>query len=174
MVFMQLPSNSISLAAQRNTWHNERKGIYIQIIATGAQRAGKTAQVNANGTVLAFSSYGVTVTGEENSTNNFTSWDAGGWGGGQSFDEALLAFVKASIDFGGDWDAGVNAYDNPPACYPRDDFPNLKLYTSIIDVVDFVFAYMRIRSAKVGAECTGNVTFEVSGMSQGPFILPTG
>jgi hypothetical protein len=146
----------------------------MDILATGSQRAGKTSQVNANNTALAFSSYNVTVSGEDHSTNNFNSWDAAGWDGGQAFDEGLLCFVKADIDFGGDWDAGVNPYDDPPGLFPRDDFPNLKLFTSIIDVVDFDFAYMRIRSAKTGAEATGSVTFEVSGMSQGSFTLPTG
>ena len=146
----------------------------MEILATGHQRAGKTAQVRANNVALAYSSYDVTVSGEDHSTNNFTSWDEAGWGGGQSFDEGLLCFVKADITFGGDWDAGYNAYDNPPGMYPRDDFPNLEFFTSIIDVVDFVFPYMRIRSAKTGAEATGSVTFECSGMSQGPFTLPTG
>ncbi len=146
----------------------------MNILATGSQRAGKTSQVNANGTALAYSSYDVTVSSEDHSTNNFNSWDAGAFGNGQSFDEGLLCFVKADISFGGDWDAGLNAFDNPPGMFPRDDFPNLELFTSIIDVVDFRFSYMRIRSAKTGSQATASVTFEVSGMNQGPFALPTG
>lgn len=83
--------------------------------------------------------------------------------------------MGAEGSFGGDWDAGLNAFDNPPGLYPRDDLALVTFYTSTIDLVDYFFNYMRVRSVKVGAQAADLVTFDVdSWMSQGIFTLPTG
>lgn len=136
-----------------------------EILGTGKQRAGKNSRVSVNGDVLAFAKWNVDSKGDNLDTTNFTS---------EGYDEGILGIESADISFGGNWDAGENPYDDPPGLYPRDDLPDVLFYENVTDNVLWNFDFIRIRSARNGAEVRGLVTFECSGMNQGSFTDPTG
>jgi hypothetical protein len=158
----------------------------MQIIGTGRQRAAKTSRIQvgtSTNSYLTFASWEVALKGDDYDTTNFESYNAAGFGGGQSFGEGVLGPVECDITFGGDWDAGANApgypspFVNPPGLYPRDDLAAVNFYTSRLDntlfaVAPWNFPYMRVRGATNGGEIRGKVTFKVTGKSQGPFTFP--
>ena len=136
-----------------------------EILGTGKQRAGKGSRVAVGTNRLADSKWTANGVGDDLDTNNFES---------AGYDEGILGFVGVEIAFGGNWDAGFNAFDDPPGVYPRDDLQNLQFFTNVLDNVGWLFPYARLRSANTGAEAKGLVTFDASGKSQGPFVQPTG
>jgi len=154
----------------------------MQIIGTGRQRAAKTSRIQVGtGTnpFLTFASWEVNLKGDDYDTTNFESYNAAGFGGGQSFGEGVLGPVECDITFGGDWDAGSSAptgypspFVNPPGLYPRDDLANVSFFTSRLDNVNWAFPYIRVRGAVNGGEIRGKVTFKVTAKSQGPFTIP--
>lgn len=145
----------------------------MQLIGTGKQRAAKTSRVAVGVQNLTFASWEVNLTGDDYDTVNFESFNLAGFGGGQSFGEGILGPVEGDIKFGGDWDAGVAAFANPPGLYPRDDLAAVAFYTSRLDAVSWAFPYIRVRSSVNGGEVRGKVTFNCSGKSQGIFTPPS-
>ena len=143
----------------------------MQLIGTGKQRAGKTARVLVNTLALAFASWKITFRGDDLDTGNFESFNVVSLA---SFNEGILGFIGCDWNCGGDWDAGVNPLGSPPGLYPRDDLTLLQMYESRIDVTLWAFPYARVRSSENGAEAKGKVTFNSSGMNQGPFTYPAG
>jgi hypothetical protein len=108
-------------------------------------------------------------------TVNFESFNVtGAFGIGQTFDEGISGVLAANFRAGGDWDAGTNPYGVPPGLYPRDDGPQHQFYTSRLDNVFWNFNnYTRLRTSKVGAAVQDKVSFDYTGMNQGPFSAPT-
>jgi hypothetical protein len=135
------------------------------------QRAGKTSRVLVGTSPLTFASWKSTVTGEDYPTVNFESYNVAD---DQTYDEGIIGPISADIQFGGDYDAGDNPYDDPPGLFPRDDLADVAFYTSRLDAVNWDFPFVRLRSADNGAEIRGKVTFSVSGKSQGRFLYPSG
>jgi hypothetical protein len=137
---------------------------------TGAQRAGKTSRIIAQGVPLTYASWNVDQKAEDLDTMNFESYNVVS---GESYGEGIHDGLECGIRGGGDWDAAAAPYGNPPGLYVRDDLSALYFYTSRIDNVFWLFPWARIRSATNGAQVKQKVTFEFSGMSQGTFIVPT-
>lgn len=136
-----------------------------EILNTGKQRSGKNSRVTVGGTPLVNNRWNVNYKGDDLDTVNFESEGLG---------EGILGIEECDLSFGGDWDAGANFFDDPPGIYPRDDLADLQFTENTTDNVFWDFPYARLRSATNGAEVRGKVSFEASGMSQGPFVLPTG
>lgn len=136
-----------------------------EILGTGKQRAGKNSRVNVGSDVLTFAKWSVDAKVDMGDTTNFES-------GG--YDEGITEIYSADISFGGNWDAGDNPYDDPPGLYPRDDLADVVFHENVTDDVGWDFDYVRIRSARNGAEVRGLVTFECSGSNQGAFTYPVG
>lgn len=147
-----------------------------QILGTGKQRASKTARITITGSAaLTYSSWNISLTGEDLITTNFESYNAAGLGGGQTFREGILGDVGVdNATFGGDWDAGLNPLGSPPGLYPRDDLAGLSMFMSRIDGVTWNFPFFRVRTATVGAAMNQKVTFSAGGSSQGIFTWPIG
>lgn len=149
----------------------------MQVLNTGFQRAAKTCQIgiNSGAQLLAFSSWEVKLAGEDLKTTNFDSWDNAVL---ETFDEGIMGTLSADVSFGGDWDASMNPVDGaaPPGLYPRDDLGNVTFSTSRLDlaITDWSFPYLRLRGATNGGKIGDKVTFDCSGMNQGPFTRPTG
>ncbi len=64
--------------------------------------------------------------------------------------------------------------DNPPGLYPRDNLKTLVLQINRFDATGWSFPWARLRSSECDTAVGGLVTFNCSGMSQGPFSAPTG
>ncbi len=121
---------------------------------------------------LAFSSWKADVSGKELETTNFNSYVLAS---DTSFEEGILGTLGCATSFGGDWDAGDNPLDDPPGLFPRDDLADVKYVVNQTDANFWDFAYMRLRTASSGANSANDkITFECSGMNQGPFIFPIG
>ncbi len=161
------------------------------LLGSGRQRAGKKSRVlcgNATtpllGTALAYASFNYSVDGDDLPTPNMNSFNITVLGVGpgisitdtapQTFDEGILGIIRSKFDFGGDWDAGFNAFDPPPGIYPRDDFPGLVFDQNRLDPGICAYPYSRLRNTRVGSTVTGKVTFTADGMNQGPFNVPSG
>lgn len=150
----------------------------MQILGTGNQRASKASRIQANGVLLTYASWDVSIEGEDAPTTNFQSYvnaDA------ESYSEGLHGPLEAKLRFGGDWDAAANPVDKnaAPGLYPRDDLANLLFVTSRIDLIQWSFRYARIRQSHNSANVRGggsgqNVAFDVSGMNQGSWTWPAG
>ncbi len=136
-----------------------------EVLGTGKQRAGKNSRVSVGADDLTMAKWSVDSKADMGDTTNFES-------GG--FDEGITEILSADISFGGNWDAGDNPFDDPPGLYPRDNLPDVSFYENTTDDVGWDFEFVRIRSARNGAEVRGLVTFEVSGSNQGEFASPTG
>ncbi len=137
----------------------------MELLGTGVQRAGKGSRVKGNGQILINTEWEAEEKGEDQDTVNFES-------GG--IDEGILGIIGATWRFSGDWDAGMNPFDDPPSIVPQDGFPDLSLYINVIDNTGWDFPYARIRSAKNTTQVRRNVGFEASGMNQGDWDRPTG
>jgi hypothetical protein len=143
----------------------------MQLLGTGSQRSSKTSRILVEATPLTFASWEVNVTGEDAPTVNFESYDVAD---DQTYDEGILGPIACALRFGGDWDAGLNPYNDPPGLYPRDDLANLQFFTSRLDAVFWFFNYARLRSTTVGAALPGKVTATAEGRNQGRFLFPAG
>jgi hypothetical protein len=136
-----------------------------EIIGTGIQRSGKTSELSVQGVLLTQSKWSCIYSGVDLPTLNFQS---------AGLDEGILGPEGLRWEFSGDWDAGTNSYDDPPGVYPRDNLPNLLMILNPVDAQVFDMPYARVRSSTVATDVNGLVTFQASGMSQGPFTVPTG
>ncbi len=136
-----------------------------EILGTGIQRSGKTSALSADSVTMAMSKWNCTEEGDDLDTVNFDSLGLG---------EGILGIQRLRYTAGGAWDAGVNSIDNPPGIYVRDDLPNLILSLNVSDATAYEMPYARVRSATVGTDVKGLVTFDWAGMSQGIYALPTG
>jgi hypothetical protein len=143
----------------------------MQILGTGKQRAGKTSRILVGTTPLAFSSWENTVTKEDYGTVNFESYNVVA---GDTYDEGIGGPIACSSRAGGDWDAGTNPLGNPPGLYPRDELAQLAMFVSRLDATEWLFPFFRVRSSVNGTDVRGKVSFNFSGMNQGPFSWPTG
>ncbi len=148
----------------------------MQLIGTGKQRAAKSSRISVENQPLTYASWNANVTGDDLDTVNFSSFVNDGSSNGNSYSEGILGIVKCDLDFGGDWDAGTNAFDDqPPGLYPRDDLDNLEFDISVPDgLTGWFFGFARIRTAKNGGEVKNKVTFSCTGMNQGIFSYPSG
>ncbi len=147
------------------------------LLNTGHQRAAKSAAIRiVGGIFLDYASWNVSLSGDDLDTVNFESFSNDGTG--NSYSEGILGILRADFDFGGDWDAGRNAYGNPPGLYPRDDFADLNLFisspTSPFGQQGWFFQWSRIRTSKNGGVVQGKVTFSATGINQGGFRYPLG
>lgn len=135
------------------------------ILGTGIQRSGKTSALLADSVTMAMSKWNVTEEGDDLDTVNFESEGLG---------EGILGIQRLRYTAGGAWDAGVNSIDSPPGIYVRDDLPNLNLVLNTTDSTFYYMPYARVRSATVGTDVKGLVTFDWAGMSQGIYGVPSG
>lgn len=131
----------------------------------GKFRSGKTGRTTVNAQTIKNNEWDVTYRGADLDTTNFES---------NGYEEGLTGLIGADWTIKGDWDAGVNPYDNPPGLYPRDDGVNMVLYPKVADNKPFTFPLWRCDSTRVGVRTDGKVTFDASGKSQGSFSIPTG
>lgn len=144
-----------------------------QLLGTGYQRAGKNSRIEIGTTILAMSSWDITENGDDLDTANFTSAGLSQASpNSTAFGEGILGFQQIAWNLGGNWDAHMAMYDDPPGLYVRDDLGLVKFFENVNDN-DYVFMnYARVRSSNNGAEVKGLVTFKASGMSNGPYTLP--
>jgi len=126
------------------------------------------------GSQLAFASWEAAVKGDDLETTNFESYDATALQGPETYSEGIKGVLSCDLRFGGDWDAGDNPLNppEPPGLYPRDDLETLVFNVSRVDAYVWEFPYARLRSATNGGEVKGKVSFQCSGMGQGPFSYP--
>jgi hypothetical protein len=146
----------------------------MNFLGTGAQRAAKGSAVLVGGTLgtaLAFSAWSATESAQDLPTVNFTSFSSST---NISYGEGTFGVSECQLQFGGDWDASANPMDDPPGIYVRDDLDGLVFMENVNDVIYWLFDYARLRSTTNGAEVRGLVTFNASGMSQGPYQRPSG
>lgn len=129
--------------------------------ATGHFRAGKNGRVQVEAANLRLANFKVTAKGADLSTNNFESAGA---------DQGTIGQEGSDWTMGGNWDAQVCPYLDPPGLYPRDDLGSVKFYGNLADNVPHTIAANRVISSDNGAECDGMVTFSAAGKSQG--VLP--
>jgi hypothetical protein len=148
-----------------------------EVIGTGLQRASKTSQVIVGASSLSFASWDASCKVKDLATPNFNCWDAGAFGGGQSFDQGISGFMGSDGSFGGDWDAGENPIDPDtiPGLYPRDDLGNLSLVVDRLDATSWDYDFVRVRGVAISCPVEAVVSFKVNNfMNQGPFTLPSG
>lgn len=143
----------------------------MQLLSTGKQRAGIYSRVLVAAQALCFSSWKADMQGADLDTVNFESYNAAA---GYTYDEGINGVLSCGLQFGGDWDAGVDPLGTPPGLYPRDNLATLSFYTSRIDNILWSFPYARIHTSNCGSGVREKVTFACSGKSQGPFTFPTG
>ena len=145
----------------------------MNLIGTGYQIAGKTSQVLVGGSALTYASWEAAMKGDDLPTVNFQSYNITA---AQTFGEGIIGPIDCDIKFGGDWDAGTNPLDEPPGLYPRDDLSSVSFVTNrvVAPSVAWDFDFVRLRSSTSGADVKGKVTFNTSGMNQGPFAPPVG
>lgn len=136
------------------------------ISGMGYQRSGKLTRIMINGVRLSMASWEVDPEGVDLNSNNFES---------HGFDQGTIGFIKARWQFSGDWDAGLNSFEDPPGLYMRDDLANLLFYNNTQDKVLWSFPIARVLRARNSAVTNrGKVHFEASGVSNGPFLYPAG
>ncbi len=136
-----------------------------EIIGTGIQRSGKASALSADSVTMAMSKWNITEEGDDLDTVNFES---------QGLGEGILGIQRLRYTAGGAWDAGVNAIDEPPGIFVRDDLPNLLMVINVTDTTGYSMPFARVRSVTVGTDVKGLVTFDWAGMSQGIYGAPTG
>lgn len=143
----------------------------MQLLGTGKQRAGKESRILVGSQALTWASWEVAMSADDLPTVNFESYDLATL---ESYDEGLHGPLGAELSGGGDWDAGTNPLGSPPGLYVRDDLGTTSFFPSRIDAVPWIFTFIRVRSATVGTEVTGKVSFRFGGRNQGKFTWPTG
>ncbi len=134
---------------------------------SGTFRAGKTSRIRVAGNQnLTQGEYSVKDKGENLDTTNFES---------NGYSEGLIGILEADFSLSGHWDAAVNPLVDPPGLFPRDDGPQIQLYTKVADNVFYNFPITRIIEADLNSTAKGLVEFSVpSGMSQGTYTRPAG
>jgi hypothetical protein len=136
------------------------------VAAIGKQRAGKNTRFQVAATNLRAATWRIAWRGDDLDTTNFES-------GGE--EQGTIGTTVREWTVGGDWDAAVNAYDNPPGLYPRDDLGAIKAWEHYAEGPFHYIPANRVLSAENGAEVKGKVTFTASGKSQGGgSAAPTG
>jgi hypothetical protein len=136
------------------------------VAVVGKQRAGKNSRWQVGNTNLRANTWRNTYRGDDLDTTNFESGGA---------EQGTIGVTVIEWTGGMDWDASINAFDNPPGLYPRDDLGSVKCYENIGDNVLWSIPANRVLSAENGAEVRGKVSFSANGKSQGGgFFLPTG
>lgn len=126
-------------------------------------RSGKTGRVQSNGATVYLNKWSAKVTGDLQKVDNFES-------GG--YHESVLGFEGCSWSVGGNWDATLDPYGDPPGLYPTDAGTSMKLYTSVSDGTFFSFPEYAVADGDAAADATGLVTFNANGESQGIFHTP--
>ena len=139
------------------------------LMGTGKQRAGKESRISVTGKFLTWASWEVAMSGPDLPTTNFESYDLATL---ESYDEGLHGPIGAELSGGGDWDAGTAPLGDPPGLYIRDDLAGVQMIPSRLDDVPWHFDFVRVRSATVGTEVTGKVSFRFGGRNQGRFTWP--
>lgn len=132
---------------------------------SGKARSAKGSRAAVGSTILNYSEWTTDLKGDDLDTTNFESL---------GFDQGIVGIIGCDWTLKGPWDAGRNAYDDPPGLYPRPDLANVTLYYNVADNVLWTFPLSRVLSAKVNAPVRGLVDFAVDCKSQGTFSLPTG
>jgi hypothetical protein len=157
-----------------------------QNLHTGYQRPGYTSAITVGdaGTTstLAYAKFNVTQKGESLDTTNFTSYYLNtiipGTGvnivsaAGKSFSEGIIGVMESTYTAGGNWDANLTPFLDPPGLYPRNDLLSLRLWISTIDGTSWFFPWARVFSGSVGTTTRGIVTFDWEGANQGPYQQP--
>lgn len=131
--------------------------------AVGHQRAGKFSRVQVAAVNLRMANWKATYRGDDLDTTNMES-------GGT--EQGTIGVIVIEWTLGGDWDASINAFDNPPGLYPRDDLGTIRFFENVADNVGYLIPASRVLSAENGAEVKQKVTFSASGKSQGLGTVP--
>jgi hypothetical protein len=128
-------------------------------------RSAKGSRISIGGTALQKSGWEVTDQADDLDTTTFES-------GGVY--QNTVGIEKADWSLRGLWDAGANAYDNPPGLYPRDNLSTLNFYENVSDNIFWSFPTATVLSSRNGAEVRQLVTFESAGTNNGSFSRPSG
>lgn len=128
-------------------------------------RAGYLGRVQAAGVNLKLQKWSVKDHSEDQDTTNFES-------GG--YIEGIGGVTGADVSFSGDWDAGKNPYDNPPALIPGTVIANCYLYINKLETQYYLFGGLRIIDCTVETQVPGKATYSVNAKSDGTFTRPTG
>ena len=146
--------------------------------AVGSFRSGKGGRMLWGATKLKGQKWAVAESGANLDTTNFecftTVYGSSGSGGGRSFSQQLVGIETAKVDYEGHWDSGINAYDNPPGVYIRDDGPQAKMVLNQVDANFYLFYATTVLSANLDCSVTGLLEFKFGFQNQGPYVRPTG
>lgn len=128
-------------------------------------RAGYLGRIQAAGVNLKLKKWSVKDRSEDQDTTNFES-------GG--YEEGIGGVTGADVTFSGDWNAGQNPFDSPPALIPGTIITNCYLYINKLETQFYLFANLRIIDCTIATEVPGKATYECSAKADGTFTRPTG
>lgn len=131
----------------------------------GTFRSGKDARVQVDGANLNLGNWDYTHHADDLDNVNFES---------NGLDQGIIGVEGADANFDGFFDHGVNPADDPPGVYPRDDLPNVNLYTNVDDDLYCSLPLARCLSIKINTAVRDQVKFAATCKSQAEFSDPTG
>lgn len=146
--------------------------------AIGTFRSGKGGRQIVGSTQLKGKKWSTKESNSKQDTTNFesftTAYGSSGSGGGRAFTQGLIGNETAKSTYSGNWDAAVNAFDNPPAIYMRDDGPQIKNILNRVDNNFYLFYATLITDVGIDVDQAGMVAFDYSFENQGAYVRPTG